>query len=273
MLRVSELFIYPIKSLGGIAVSSAEVTDRGFHFDRRWMLVDADGEFMTQRSFPGMALLQAELETDHLLVTHKKSGNVLQIPFEPTAETRIVQVWSDRCRAQMVSNEANEWFSDMLGTSCTLVYMPDTTKRRVDGRYAFNKEITSFSDAYPFLLIGQSSLDDLNNRLDEPLPINRFRPNIVFTGGQAFEEDTWGHFAINNIHFYGVKLCARCVITTINQAEGTGGKEPLKTLAAYRTFRKKIYFGQNLLHNGQGTLRIGDEIEIIETKKARLSED
>ena len=272
MLRISELFIYPIKSLGGIAVTSAQVTDRGFKHDRRWMLVDENGNFMTQRAIPEMALFNTDVKEDHLFVSHKKNNAVVRIPFEPIGETMMVQVWSDRCRARVVSKEASEWFSDMLHKNCTLVYMPDSTLRRVDGRYAQNKEITSFSDAYPFLIIGQSSLDDLNSRLKERLPINRFRPNIVFTGGRPFEEDTFGRFSINNIEFFGAKLCVRCTVTTINQESAAKGKEPLKTLSGYRMNNQKIYFGQNLLHHGEGYLHIGDVIEIKERKKSRLSE-
>ena len=270
MLQVSELFIYPIKSLGGIPVSDAVVTDRGLQYDRRWMLVDSNNEFMTQREFAEMALLQTEISQGGLKVYHKKSEASLFIPLEPIGGTISVQVWSDRCKAVVVDQKVNSWFSDVLGKNCSLVYMPGTTKRRVDGRYAFNKEVTNFSDGYPFMTIGQSSLDDLNSRLEEKLPINRFRPNIVFTGGVAFEEDTWAHFTINDINFFGVKLCSRCVITTINQDTIKKSKEPLKTLATYRQKNHKIYFGQNLLHHGEGMIHVGDEIKLVERKLSRF---
>lgn len=270
MLQISELFIYPIKSLGGISLSSALVTDRGLQYDRRWMLVDEKGVFMTQRTNAKMALLQVDVVEKGLKVYHKKDHSFIVIPFESqTDQTTMVEVWSDRCRAQVTGNEVDAWFSDILSTNCRLVYMPETTRRRVDGRYAKNKEITSFSDAYPFLIIGQSSLDDLNNRLEEKLPMNRFRPNIVFTGGQPYEEDCWTQFAVNSIQFHGVKLCARCVVTTINQDEAKAGKEPLKTLATYRMAHNKIYFGQNLLHQGEGDIQVGDLIHVIEKKPAK----
>jgi uncharacterized protein len=270
MLQVSELFIYPIKSLGGISPSSALVTDRGFRYDRRWMLVDSDNQFMTQRDFAEMTLLQVQVEEDGLKVTHKQKGDSIAIPFETNDETISVQVWSDRVKGIVVDKKLDEWFSNMLSTSCRLVYMPDQTQRRVDGRYASNKEITSFSDGYPFLIIGQSSLDDLNNRIEEKLPINRFRPNIVFTSGEPYEEDSLAHFAINDIHFYGVKLCSRCVITTINQDTVKKGNEPLRTLSKYRMKNNKIYFGQNLLHHGEGSIHIGDELEVLERKPSRF---
>jgi uncharacterized protein len=269
MLNVSKLFIYPIKSLGGISLDSAEVTDRGFRYDRRWMLVDVNNEFLTQREFAHMALFNVQLEDNGLLVQHKKNGSSILVPFDAVGPKYSVQVWSDVCKAIEVSHEINEWFSEMLLMKCKLVYMPDETKRRVDSRYASNKEITSFSDAYPFMVIGQSSLDDLNNKLEEELPINRFRPSIVFTGGAPFEEDRLAHFTINQINFYGVKLCARCVVTTINQDEAIKGKEPLHTLSAYRKWNNKIYFGQNLVHSGKGTISVGDSINMIERKNAR----
>lgn len=270
MLQVSELFVYPIKSLGGISLSSSAVTDRGLEYDRRWMLVDADHNFMTQRSVAAMALLQAELRHDGILVYHKQTKEQILVPFQPSGESIMVTVWSSRCKGLVVSAEVSEWFSTILSMPCQLVYMPDATRRRVDGRYAKQKEITSFSDAYPFLLIGQSSLDDLNEHLTEVMPINRFRPNIVFTGGVPFEEDCWARFRIQAIEFFGVKLCARCVVTTIHQQTAVKGKEPLKTLATYRQLNHKIYFGQNLLHSGKGIISVGDEIEVLERKAPRI---
>ena len=272
MLKVSELYIYPIKSLAGIAVDSALLTDRGFKYDRRWLLVDENNIFFTQREFHQMALLQVELINDGLKVYHKQNiQSQLTIPAIPeTNERATVQIWNDRCEAQFVSKSVDEWFSQMLSFKCRLVYMPDTSRRRIDERYSINEEITSFSDSHPILIIGQSSLDDLNIRLADPLPINRFRPNIVFTGGEAFEEDVMEHFTINDIDFYGVKLCIRCMITTINQDNAVAAKEPLKTLATYRMKNNNIYFGQNLLHHGEGTISVGEAIEI---KKKKLSKN
>lgn len=265
MFTVSELFIYPIKSLGGIAVPATTVTDRGFEHDRRWMLVDAQNNFLTQREFAEMALLQVALTADGLRVHHKINGSAVDIDFTPqTNETAAAVIWDDVCEVQFASAAADGWFSDMLSTKCRLVYMPDATRRKVETAYAQHEEITSLSDGYPLLIIGQSSLDDLNSRLTEPLPINRFRPNIVFTGGHAFDEDRMKHFTVNGTHFYGVKLCARCSITTINQSNAAQAKEPLKTLASYRMKDNKIYFGQNLLHKGKGILHVGDAITVHE---------
>lgn len=272
MLAVSELFIYPIKSLGGIAVTAAKITERGFQYDRRWMLVDGDNCFLTQREYPQMALLQVLISESGLKVHHKiNKGEAVNIPGSyGINETVMVQIWSDKCKAQVVDRQIDEWFSDMLSLKCRLVYMPDSSKRRVDTRYASNNELTSFSDGYPFLIIGQSSLDELNGRLSEPLPMSRFRPNIVFTRAEPYQEDSMEHFSINNIQFYGVKRCARCVVTTINQDTAASSKEPLKTLSAYRQQNNNVYFGQNLLHKGEGEIHIGDGITIHQLKSERL---
>lgn len=185
MLAVSELYIYPVKSLGGVALPAASLTDRGFEYDRRWMLVDENNRFLSQREVPLMACLHVELQNDYLVVKNiHKPDFFYPIPLQPlAAETTMVTVWDDECPAQWVSAKADAWFSEQLEIPCRLVYMPDSSHRRVDERYANNKEITSFSDGYPLLMIGQASLDDLNSRLASPLPMNRFRPNIVFTGG------------------------------------------------------------------------------------------
>jgi len=271
MLTVSQLFIYPIKSLAGIAVNSAKLTDRGFQYDRRWMLVDENNVFFTQREFHQMALLQVELVQNGLKVSHKNNPHLhITVPCNAeTKDTTRVRIWNDECDAQYVNKTVDEWFSEMLSYKCRLVYMPDKAERKLNERYSINREITSFADSHPVLIIGQSSLDDLNNRLAEPLPVNRFRPNIVFTGGEAFEEDLMEHFIINGVNFYGLKLCARCMITTINQDNGVAAKEPLKTLSTYRMKDNNVYFGQNLLYHGEGTISVGNAIEL---KKKKLAE-
>jgi len=264
MLRVSQLYIYPIKSLGGIALDKAQVTDRGFQHDRRWMLVDYNNQFISQREVHQMALFKPTLARDGIKVAHSVKQSSYTIPFDAVKnEFAEVTIWDDTCTGQFVSDEADEWFSSMLEMPCRLVYMPDQTHRSTDQRYTSEDSITSFSDAYPFLLIGQSSLDDLNSKLAEILPMNRFRPNIVFTGGEPYEEDSMHTFTIGNITFHGVKLCARCIMTTIDQENGISGKEPLKTLARYRLKNKKIMFGQNLSHEGSGEIGIGDELRVL----------
>jgi hypothetical protein len=264
MLKISQLYIYPIKSLGGIALNRATVTDRGFKYDRRWMLVDQNNLFISQREIPQMALMRLKIADDGILVDYPVKNACLTIPFQPqTHELADVTIWDDTCTGQFVSDEADKWFSSMLDLKCRLVYMPDETERIADQHYAHHNTIVSFADGYPFLLIGQASLDDLNNRLTEPLPMDRFRPNIVFAGGEPFQEDAMHTFTIGNIVFRGVKLCARCIITTIDQANGAKSKEPLKTLAQYRFKDNKILFGQNLVHESLGEISVGDRLEVL----------
>lgn len=264
MLTVSQLFIYPIKSLGGIALDTAEVTDRGLKYDRRWMLIDDNNRFLSQREFDQMALLHVAIEADGLRVTYFTDGTSVSIPFEPqTAATITVTVWDDTCTGTPVCPDIDKWFTNVLGINARLVYMADVSRREVDPRYAHEQQITSFADAYPFLLIGQASLDELNTRLQNPIGMDRFRPNIVFSGGEAFLEDVMPHIRIAGIDFYGVKRCARCVMITIDQQSAARHPEPMKVLAKYRAQNNKIYFGQNLLHKGSGNISIGDVLEVI----------
>ncbi|MGG9961226.1 MOSC domain-containing protein [Ferruginibacter sp. SUN106] len=270
MLQVSQLFIYPIKSLGGIAKPAVEITDTGFKYDRRWMLVDEQNMFLTQRTHPQMVLLYvAESLNGFTVSKYNDAGLSIHIPFLTESEKHItVTVWDDVCDAIEVSDAHNDWFSEMLNIKCKLVYMTDDTRRKVDKRYATHDEITSFSDGYPILMIGQASLDNLNEKLKEALPVNRFRPNIVFTGGHAHIEDELAAFEINALNFLGVKPCSRCVVITINQQTGKGGKEPLTTLAGYRMKNNKIYFGQNVLQQQNGIINIGDEIKIVRQQQS-----
>ena len=264
MLVVSGLYIYPVKSLGGIPVNSAEVTSRGLQHDRRMMLTDSNNCFLTQREYAQMALLQTSLASNGIIVEHKKKPiDPLFVPWQPTTrETTAVTVWDDVCDAVLYDASINDWFSKVLDISCRLVFMDDSSIRYVDRRYASNNEITSFADDYPMLLIGDASLEDLNTRLETPIPMNRFRPNIVFSGGAPFQEDRLQQFSINGIGFSGVKPCARCIITTTDQENAVRSKEPLKTLATYRTRNNKILFGQNLVHSGTGTISVGDTINV-----------
>ncbi|MDB5246114.1 MAG: hypothetical protein JWQ40_508 [Segetibacter sp.] len=263
-LQLQDIYIYPIKSLGGLSVQEGEVQETGLRYDRRWMLTDKEGNFLSQRTHPQMALLQVSLLPGALMVAHKKNiVSPITIPFDATTRREVsATIWDDACTALEVSTIANEWFSEALQAPVQLVVMPSTTRRLVDPVYAKNNEIVSFADGYPFLLIGQASLDDLNGRLEHPLPMNRFRPNLVFNGGAAFCEDSMHTFRIGNITFAAVKPCSRCVITTTSQELATKGTEPLKTLSCYRAVKNKIIFGQNLLHSGSGVIKVGDKLTV-----------
>lgn len=265
LYHISELYLYPIKSLGGIAVHSVVVEARGFQHDRRWMLTDEQGVFLTQRTFAEMAWLQVGFYPDGLVINHKKKDTPpLFIPFFQNTGKKIkVTIWDDICDAFLVSTEADHWFSEALNRKCHLVFMPDSTQRQIDLNYSSPGESVSFADGYPILIIGQESLNDLNTRLPLPVPIDRFRPSLVFTGGNPYAEDTWQQFAIKGSGFKGIKPCSRCVLTTIDQVTALKGLEPLHTLTTYRKKDNKIYFGQNVIPiNPGGVIRVGDLIQI-----------
>jgi len=264
MYSLTEINIYPIKSLGGISLQSSLVEDRGLKYDRRWMLVYQNGIFFTQRDHPNMALLQPAIEEGYLTIEHKQSKiEEIKIPFGPDGSVDLeVVVWDDKCAAKTYSKDVDDWFSDALGFKCRLVYMPDSTNRKVNPDYAKNKTV-SFADAYPFLIIGEQSLSDLNNRLENPLPMNRFRPNFVFSGGEPFDEDKWKRIAFGDAEFTVVKPCARCTITTVNQNTGERGKEPLTTLAKFRNIGGKVLFGQNMVDENRGETNVGAELKVL----------
>ena len=264
MLTISQLFIYPVKSLGGIAVDQLPITDRGALHDRRWMLVDPFGGFLTIRQHPEMNRLHTAIEGDALIIFDARDpADRITTPLFPAPSvTMRVQVWDDVVDAWCCDPSVAGWLSEKLGQPVQLVYMPDESHRHVDPDYAPPGAITAFSDGYPLLIIGQASLDDLNGRLDQPVDIRRFRPNIVFTGGAPFAEDLFSSISIAGIPILGVKRCARCVVTTIDPDTGDTGPEPLRTLSTYRRHGQKVDFGMNLIATDTGIIRIGDEIRL-----------
>lgn len=264
VLALTEIWIYPIKSLGGIRLKKAKVLEKGLAYDRRWMLVDEEGKFLTQRIHPEMALFKLTISNEQLTITHTQKLSKHSILLNPSRvnESKEVTIWDDTVKAFEVSEESSRWFSEMLSIPCTLVYFPEENIRAVDPRFASKQENVSLADGYPFLIIGEASLADLNNRMEVALPMNRFRPNFVFSGGKAFEEDEWKEFVIGTNRFLGVKPCARCVLTTIDQESAEKGIEPLRTLATYRKRDNKIYFGQNLLAIDHTFVQEGDRITL-----------
>jgi uncharacterized protein len=259
-LKLTQIWIYPIKSLGGISLSSATAMEKGLEFDRRLMLVDETGTAMTQRVFPKMALFKSSINKGLLTITHHQHSIKLDLKTPPLSNPIAVRIWDDTVSAFEVDSSYSQWFSKLLAFPCRLVYFPEKNSRPVNPKYEVNHEQVSLADAYPFLIIGQSSLDELNSRLKEPVPINRFRPNFVFTGGKPFEEDTWRNFSIGSTRFVGVKMCDRCVLTTVNQDTAEKGTEPLKTLSSYRKRDNKVYFGQNLVALDHKPVNVGDTI-------------
>lgn len=262
-ITLTELWQYPVKSLRGNPIEAAELDARGVAGDRRWMLVDSAGRFITQREQHRLSLVDAVVGKDAL---HLAAPGMppLTVPSPPDGgETLSVQVWRDQCRALAPSATADDWCSDYLGQPCRLVYLPDDSVRPVDPDYARPTDQVSFADGFPLLLISQASLDDLNSRLDTPLPMRRFRPNLVVSGCAPYAEDSWQRIRIGDLTFRVAKPCSRCIIPTIDPETGQRSAEPLKTLAGYRRRDNKVFFGQNLIHDGNGVLRLGMELELL----------
>ena len=260
--EVRGLYFYPIKSCHGTSLEAAVVGPRGISADRQWMVVDAEGRFLTQRELPRMSLVSPQLGES--LEISAPGMPPLSVSLDAAGDRTKVTVWADRVEAIDQGNEAAAWLSTFLDVRCRLVRIADDTVRRADQQFAGANDQVGFADGYAFLLTSLASLDDLNRRLASPLPMNRFRPNIVIDGVEPFEEDTWKRIRIDGIEFSIVKPCARCVTTTVDQRTAERSKEPLRTLATFRHVPGRgVMFGQNLVHHGTGTIRVGSAAEIL----------
>jgi uncharacterized protein len=265
-MHLSGLFVYPIKSAGGIPLTASEVDGRGLRHDRRWMLVDETGCFMSQRRFPRMALIRVRIELDGLVVDAPSMPS-LEVPLQPPGgRLMLTRVWDDLVESLTVGHDADRWFSGFLDVNCRLVYLPDESVRPVDPTYGGPRDQVGLADGFPFLLISEASLADLNARLEEPVPMDRFRPNLVVRRCEPFAEDNWKLVRIGSIIFRVVEPCERCAITTVNQRTAATSKEPLRTLARFRRSGKKVLFGQNLIHDKRDTLHTDDPVEVIQAR-------
>ncbi len=260
---LSAIYRYPVKSLRGESFQDLQVDARGFAFDRQWMVVDLEGRFLTQRQQPRMALIGATVGEGGVLRLQAPGMPGLDV-IPRAAPRQAVQVWDDRLPAALAADEADGWLSRFLGLPCRLVWLPGDVHRPVDPQYARPADEVGFADGFPFLLIAQASLDDLNARLDHPVPMQRFRPNLVVHGCPAHAEDGWRRIRIGGLDFRVAKPCSRCIIPTIDIETGARGREPMQTLLTYRRRDNKVYFGQNLIHDGSGRLAVGMRVEVLE---------
>ncbi len=261
-VKLTGLFVYPIKACAGIALDAADVVERGLADDRRYMLVDRTGTFVSQREVPRLCLVRTAFEQESLVVsTPGKPG--LALPRQPALgaglERRVYQVWDDFGNA-LCHPEGSRWFSEFLNDEVSLVYMPDSERRQVNPKRARPGDIVSFADGYPLLLISEASLNDLNRRLAAPVEMRRFRPNLVISGCEPYAEDGFAELSIGGIAFRGAKRCDRCIVITVDPNTGQTSPEPLRTLSHYRLDDSKVSFGMNLIHDGCGTLRLGDAV-------------
>ena len=267
-LTVSALHIYPVKGLKGLDLREARATERGLEHDRRWMVVDAAGEFLSQRVLPRMATVWTAIEDGALELSAPDMEPIRLALASESGEPVRVRVWSSECDAVAPSGEADAWLSEYLGIACRLVRMRESTRRTSNALYAGPGKLIGFADGYACLATSESSLADLNARLvakgERALPMNRFRPNIVVSGGRAYDEDAWKEIAVGGAVFRAAKPCGRCQVTTTDQSTGEViGPEPLATLAAYREHPEfGIMFGMNWVMAGTGTIRVGDVVDV-----------
>lgn len=263
-IALSSLIYYPIKACRGVQVDSSCVSRMGLEHDRRMMIVTPEGEFLTQREFPRLALVTPKLN-DGLLELSAPNYESIQFGVQTSGTPSLVTIWKSKgVHAIDQGEEAANWFSDWLGTDVRLVHIADGYKRLVNASYAVNDDDhTGFADGYPILLTSEEGLQDLNSRLESPIPMNRFRPNIVVKGCGPFEEDTWNRIRIGDVELAVVKACARCEVTTIDKETLERSKEPLKTLGKYRKHALGAIFGQNVIPLNGGSIRLGMNVEVL----------
>lgn len=263
MPAVSQIIIYPIKSLPGISVNQWPLVKTGLLYDRCWMLVDAQGEFLSQRRLSKMALIQTQIKDDHLWL-QAEGYHPISMPLLPANGALIdIKVWEYSGQGQTVSESLNHWFSQVLDHPCQLVYHPDHQTRQVDPDYAFNTDQTAYSDGFPLLIASEASLADFNHKSGLNLDMRRFRTNLVVTECGAFAEDRWRKIRINGINFRLPKPCSRCAIPSIDPDSGESQKAVLTALANWRKHNNKVYFGQNAIHDSLGSISVGDNVEIL----------
>jgi uncharacterized protein YcbX len=267
-LTLAALHIYPVKGLKGIDLASARCTERGLEHDRRWMVVDAQGEFMSQREHPKMATVWTDIG-EHALTLSAPDMPSVDVPLDPRPSATLrVRVWKSVCDAIPVSSYADAWLAEYLGMPCRLVYMPESTRRLSNPQHAGGEKLVGFADGYAYLVTTEASLADLNARIaangGSAVPMNRFRPNLVLRGGRAFDEDGWREIRIGEAVLRAAKPCGRCQVTTTDQASGeVVGPEPLRTLYTFRDHPEfGACFGVNFVTAATGTIRVGDTVEL-----------
>jgi uncharacterized protein YcbX len=269
-IQVSQLFYHPVKSLGAIATSSLQIGKMGPLLDRRLMLIDESGKFITQRQCPVMALIQVEDSAGVLTFSYsdRQTGATLacSLPwpdFSYVGRTALAEIWEDEVQAQVIEHDINAWLSCILSRAVQLVFIDDQTHRQVDLDFANQGDQTSFSDGFPLLLVSQASIDFLRQASGVPLAAQNFRPNIVVQGCKPFEEDQWKKIRIAEIEFDIVKPCSRCVIPTLDLKTAQKKKEVMIAMLEHRKQGKKVYVGQNLIHRGLGGICVNQTVEII----------
>jgi len=257
-ITVSGLRVYPVKSLRPISPDSWMVERRGLQHDRRWMVVDENGAFRTRREISDMARINAIVSDSHITLS-KDGGGSVELPLQPRGKSINVQIWGTETTGTLVDPNADEWLTKVIGEPSQLVYMPETGRREVNPNYNAGDDLVGFADAYPILVASEASLEDLNSRLDKPITIDRFRPNIVLSGCKPYEEDTWKKIKIGEVVLRAARPDIRCLVTTQDPFTGESlGQEPLRTLASYRRVEGGVIFGMYYIPEQLGQISVGD---------------
>ncbi len=263
---VSQLYIYPVKSLGAVPLKTMQLIAGGPAWDRRWMIVNAQGHFITQREYPKLAQVEVKLELKSATI-HLSAPQAEPLSLSLVASNELTQpvvIWNDSVLAVYGGELAERWISAYLGVAARFVYMPDSALRVVNQDFAQTGDAVSFADGFPLLLIGEASLQAFNSHLDQPIAMQRFRPNIVVSGASAYAEDSWCQLRIGSVDCRVVKPCARCVIPSINPATAQQEPQVARALARHRRGHGGVYFGQNLIHQANGNISTGDTIDLLE---------
>jgi hypothetical protein len=269
---LASIHIYPVKAGRAIDLAEAEVEPCGLEGDRRWLVTDPDGQFITQRAEPTLALVGACYDAAGNL--HLSAPGQPPLPVAAPAEARgaemlWVSVWQSKVRAAAAGDHADAWFSGYLGRPVRLVHLDDPTRRQVDPEFGVPEDRVSFADGYPLLLTSVGSLDALGRWLIEDaqpvVPMTRFRPSVVVAGAAPWAEDGWRRIQIGPVPFRVAKPCGRCVVTTIDQQTAERGRQPLAMLGRRRRFGQQLVFGQNLIPDATGTIRVGDPVRVLDT--------
>jgi hypothetical protein len=262
VIKVISLHIYPIKGMMGLSVNSATALERGFEHDRRYMLIDEYGTFISQRTHPNLVFFRPEILGDDLIVHFKTESK--QVPLSASLGNTVnTTIFDNLVKATEVSEEMNLWFSFLLNQKVRLVKMSAHDIRYKELIKGPKEVEVSFADGYPYLITGTGSFDHLNTLLKESIDYNRFRANIIVETTEPHIEDSWDEITIGNVNFHVIKPCARCQVVTVDQSSGLKSKEPLKTLSTYRKKDNKIYFGANAICLKDGRIGIGDEVVFL----------
>lgn len=265
MPLLSQIYLYPVKSLAGMQVLEWPVDKNGLQYDRKWMLIDEQHQFLSQRRFPKMALIKTRIENNHLILSAPSQDDLVLSLNPLDGEDIDVGIWKDQCLAKTVSDQADAWLGEFLQIKCRLVYHPDDRQRPVDQSYAKSTDQTAFSDGFPFLIVSENSLTALNQNLPFEVSMHRFRPNLVISDCDSYAEDGWRLININDIEFRLPKPCSRCSVPCIDPDTAISHKEPLAALSRLRKWDNHVYFGQNALHSHNGKLVVGANVSILET--------